>query len=236
MERSFAGENMTEPLLARTLFVKRLWTQYKQDPNDAAKFIPVDWVEYGQIGNLERSTTCSRISTLRDCLIPMADNADPAVAMAHARWNAIKPHYEAWKAGEEMPEVGTPLAAWNAVTHEQASVLKSNGVRTVEDVASLTDTHLDRIRIPRLRDLITQAQQFLEASDANRVANSIAKRDEQINAQQAEIVEQRETIAELMRKVDALASMVVDTESDDEPAAKRGPGRPRKEQPANIGA
>lgn len=218
---------MTEPLLARTLFVKRLWTQYKQDPDDAAKYAPIDWVEYGQIGNLDRSTTIDRISRLRDCLIPLADNADPAVMMAHARWEAIKPHYDAWKAGEEMPEVGTPLAAWNAVTHEQASVLKSNGVRTVEEVASLTDTHIDRIRVPRLRDLITQAQQFLEAADANRVANSIAKRDEQINAQQAEIAEQRDTIAELMRKVDALANMVADT-SEDETSVKRGPGRPRK--------
>lgn len=219
--------------LAVQIYVKRLWTSYKPNPVDPAKFDAIDWVEYGQIGSGQKSTTVDRISRLRDKLVPLADRPDDlATKMAHARWNAIKPFYEAWKTGEEMPDSGTPLAAWNALAPEQAAIFKTNGVRTVEEVAALTDVHLARIQVPRLRELITQAQCFIEAQDANRIAYSLEARDEQIKAQQAELDDQKQTIAALLQKVDGLASLLADSsdeqKQDDRDTPRRGPGRPRK--------
>lgn len=198
---------------------RRFWTKYIRDANDAAKLKPVDYVEYSPRGAADRSTTISKISTIKDTLIPVADNSSPAVAMAHARWNAIRPSYEAWKRGEEMPEEGTPLSAWTAISHEQASVLKAAGVRTVEELSKLTSAHVDRINVPNLRSLIEQAKIFIESGDRNRITAHIEERQKQIETQQETIemqqmeidemrrqsMEQSSTIKKLLEKVDALA-------------------------------
>lgn len=181
------------------LYVKRFWTEYKPEPNDAAKSIGIDWVEYGPIASLDRSLTRERVSRLRDCLPPGKDN--PAIAMAHARWDAIRPRYESWKSGQEMPVSGTPLAAWNALSPEQADVLKSRGVRTVEDIAQLTDAHVERIPVRGLRDLIRQAQLFVESADTNRFARSLEKKEQEIAALNGQLDSLREQVAVLTARV-----------------------------------
>jgi len=185
--------------MAASLYVKRFSTEFRPDPNDAAKSIGIDWVEYGPIGSLDRSLTRERVSRLRDCLPPGKDN--PAVAMAHARWDAIRPFYERWKSGQEMPVSGTPLAAWNALTPELADLLKSRGVRTVEDVAQLTDAHIERIPVRGLRDLIRQAQLFLDSADTNRFAHSLEKKEQEIAALNGQLDSLREQVAALTAKV-----------------------------------
>lgn len=214
------------------IVVKRLWTKFERDRKDPAKMVGTDMCEYHPRGFGDRSTTIASIQSLRDKLRPLSDVSDDiAVGMAHARWNAIKPQYEAWKKGEELPEEGTPLAAWNAISHEQASVLKAQGIRTVEDVSKLTSVHVDRIPVPRLREVIEQAKLYLEAAETNSISARLEERDARIKAQQAEIDEQNNTIAALAQRVDALASVLAaggGTVDEDEPVIKRRPGRPRK--------
>lgn len=202
---------------AAKIFVKGFKTKYKPDPEDASKMIGVDWVEYGQIGSVDRSLTEDRVSRLRDRLIPLAEaENNPAVAMAHARWDAIKPYYDAWKSGQEVPDSGTPIAAFNAITPEQADILRIQGVKTIESLASLTDAHIQRIPVPRLRDLVIQAQRFMESSDQRQIAAALSKKDEEIAAHKEQITEQSEQIKALMGKIDQLAAIVAAQQGDGE--------------------
>jgi sulfur carrier protein ThiS len=218
-------------MAAPRLFVKRFWTKFRPDPGDAAKLVGSDWCEYGPIGSVDRSTTCDSIKNLRDRLQPMTEN-NPAIELAYARWAAIEPAYERWKNGQEMPLSGTPLAAWNAVTPEQSEVFKTRGIRTVEEIAQLTDVHVEKLGplIPRMRDLIRQAQMFVESADTVRFAASLDEKQQKIAAQDVEIAEQRTQIADLLAKVNQLADMVA-AQAPAEPV-KRGPGRPPKQEAA----
>lgn len=47
--------------------------------------------------------------------------------------------YEAYKSGKLIPLVGTPLAEWAQISASQVETLKYHGLRTVEEVAGLTD-------------------------------------------------------------------------------------------------
>jgi hypothetical protein len=91
-------------------------------------------------------------------LQPLAGAQNPAVEMAHLRWSIIEKHDRAWLAGQEPPVEGTPLAAWNALNPEQADVLRANSIKTVEEVAALTDAHIARLPLPNLREVIRQAR------------------------------------------------------------------------------
>jgi len=53
------------------------------------------------------------------------------------RWPVL---YQAWKKGEEPPVQGTPLEQWPLISTSFLHELKSLGVRTVEQMANLTDT------------------------------------------------------------------------------------------------
>lgn len=52
-------------------------------------------------------------------------------------------HFEQYQ--NQAPVVGTPLTEWAAVTRSQADTLKSLGVLTVEQLADLPDTAVQRI-------------------------------------------------------------------------------------------
>lgn len=71
-------------------------------------------------------------------------------AIVHER---VKPHhrdrwperYRAFKESREMPSEGTPLEEWAAVSASQVMELKSHHVRTVEQVATLSDNQLKTV-------------------------------------------------------------------------------------------
>lgn len=196
-----------------TLVVQRFWTNYKPDPADPAKLKPVDMVSYGPMGSLDRTLCVARVNDLKRVRMDATED-DQAASMAKQRWDIIRPQYEAWKAGQEMPTAGTPLAAWNAVSPEQAEVLRSRGVRTVEDVSKLNDTHIQIIPIHGLRDLIASAKLYLESADTTRAAAEMKRRDDEISGL-------KDQNAELLAKIEQLAEMVAANQP------KRG--RPRKD-------
>lgn len=228
--------------VAPTMYIKRFFKDYKPNKIDPAKMDEVDMIEYGPIGSPDKSLITCTIRSLRDVL-PMTDRSNPAIVFAHARWEYIKPKYEAWKAGQEMPLDGTPISAWNGVTPEQAEVFKRNGVRTVEEISQLTDAHIERFPIAHMRQLIMQAKNFLTASDATRFAKVLSDREAQLKNQEIELNEQREQTKALLAKVDQLAEIVanggkmepeveVAGESAVAPAPAKRRGRPPKAQVA----
>lgn len=97
------------------IHIKRFFTQFSPapTPENPEAMRAVDWVEYGPVGSLDKCTTIDKVSRLRAVVKDTGSN--PVAAMASAKWRAIEPFYDAWKKGNELPEHGTPLAAWNGV-------------------------------------------------------------------------------------------------------------------------
>lgn len=170
-----------------------------------------DMVEYGPIGQAGRTQICERIDII---LSPQkVAGQNPSIQAAQVLANFIKPRYEAWKANQELPATGTPLAAWNHLTQQQAEILRVNGIRSVEDVSVLSDVHFNRIPIPNLRSIVEAAKKFLDHKDINRFDAEMKAKDE--------------TIAALTTRLDELAELVANG-----PAEPKRRGRPPKEQAA----
>jgi hypothetical protein len=165
-----------------------------------------DMVEYGPIGQAGRTQVTERIDILSTPQKVAGQN--PSVQAAQVLWAFIKPRYDAWKANQDLPETGTPLAAWNHLTSQQAEILRVNGIRSVEDVTQLTDAHFSRFPIPNLRSIVEAAKKFLDHKGINRFDAEMKSKDE--------------TIAALTARVDQMAEMLA--AQNDPP--KRGPGRP----------
>lgn len=197
-----------------TFVIQRFWTEYKPDKNDPAKMVGEDWVAYGPLGRTDRCLTHSLVRHL-SCVKHDAPDDDVAAQMAKMIWAIVEPRYNAWKSGQELPTDGTPLAAWNGISPEIADIFRSRGVRSVEDVSNLTDTHIDSFRIPGMRNIIKSAKLYLQAADTTRVAAELKKRD-------AEMEQLKEQVKLLSDQLMAKA----------EP--KRGPGRPKKDEAEKV--
>lgn len=144
-----------------------------------------DWCEYAPVGQADRLVIPEAIKRLSRVQKGASDN--PAVNAANAIWDYIRPHYEMWKKGEELPVEGTPLAAANFIRAEYAEVLKRHGIRTVEEFDAMSETVSDKLQIPNIRALRAQAKRFLGAQDQNRVAADLKAKDEKIEALQEQM-------------------------------------------------
>lgn len=183
--------------------------EYLPQPDGTLKEIEV--VEYTRKGS-QGATTPVRIEHLQR---KRQDGAlDPI-------WLALKPYYDNWKAGKAAPVDGTPLAAWPGATPQLVKALEPYHIRSVEDLANLTDGTMDKVPVPGIRGFRTQAKAFVEAQKTTAVvARDLAAKDEKI--------------AELSRELDELKTLVKSLAAKDgvdivEPEpVRRGPGRPRK--------
>lgn len=173
--------------------------EFKTRMNKAGK--PVDWVRYGNADSLQVSSTWARIKDLTPPDEFDEDRDREGLKMTHMRavWSQIEPRYTAWKQGKQMPETGTPLAAWPGLTEAEIEVFNRSGLRSVEEVAEMSDAMIAKVPLPNARDHRTQARAFLEMADK---ASANAK------------------ISELEAKLAALLEA--------QEAPKRGPGRPKK--------
>ncbi len=176
-------------------------TEYKGDK-------AVDYVLVGPKGEaLERTKTWHRV---KDITPP--ENLDPDHAATPTmvdileRWKTIGPAYAAYKSGMDVPDVGLPLAAWSGVSVEQAAVLRRLGIKTVEDVANMSESTATKLPFPNARKLSGLAAEFLSGK---------SKADTE-----AELADMRE-------KMLAMEEMLAE-----QMAEKRKPGRPRKEAEA----
>lgn len=120
-----------------------------------------------------------------------------------AIWNAYRPAYEAWKAGQEPPLAGVPLTEWPAITRAEVETLRALHIRTVEDLAGVTDADGQRIGMG-WRALRDKARAFMAtAADRGKLAEALAERDAKIAAQAGEIAELRGQVQQLIASLDA---------------------------------
>lgn len=166
---------------------------------------PVDYVEIAPTGEgFDRTRTWHRIKDIKPPENPIKDSPSHMVILE--RWKIIEPHYEAWKQGTDIPEEGTPLAAWSAVSPEQAQVFLRMGIRTVEDVSEMSDSAADKLPFPNKRKFKGLAQSYLDGRSKVETA--------------AEMDSMREKLA-------AMEEMLAERMAQPTVPAKK-PGRPKK--------
>lgn len=168
----------------------------------------IDWVEIAPSGEaFDRTHTWHRI---KDITPPQ--NVDDtrrdsmSFKIAEARWERIRPAYEAYKRGQDLPDDGTPLAAWAGVSPEQVAHLKAMGIKTVEGVRDMGEGAVSRLPFPNAKKLPKLAADFLSSRGE---------------------AEKDRMIADMQERMAIMEEMIAAGQPE-----KRGPGRPRKEPEA----
>jgi len=133
--------------------------------------------------------------------------------------------WEAYQKGLEAPEEGTPIDQWPQVSAAQVRELRHVHVRTVENLAALSDGSIQHLG-PGYQQLRQQARQYLDAADKNANATALARENDELREQVRLLKEQNEAL----KAQQALQEDEDGREGDgpDGQPAKRGPGRPRK--------
>lgn len=100
---------------------------------------------------------------------------------------------------EETPAEGTPITEWAAVTAAQALELKHRNVRTVEELASVSDNALQNLGIGAmvLRD---KARAWLEQAKGNAATDQLVAENRDLKAQVAALSQQVADLAAMMKK------------------------------------
>lgn len=78
-------------------------------------------------------------------------------------WTALKPYYEHWKAGKEAPVNGVPLEAWPGATPQLVKALEPYHIKTVEDLADITEQTMSAIAMPGVRGIKANARAYIDA-------------------------------------------------------------------------
>lgn len=164
--------------------------------------VEVDWVQYAPSHSPVNTATWERVRHVEVTDEMLRGEETEKLKLMKLRWSQIAPAYSAWKSGNELPVAGTPLAAWAGVTAEKAEVLRSYKIRTVEEVARLAESQLERIPLPGMRDMRKQAALFLEGKDKAEAAVREAERDAVIAALQAQLAENNERLSAAMDLLD----------------------------------
>jgi hypothetical protein len=179
------------------------------------------WVDYepqkdGQIKEVERvewTRKGTQNATTRETVERLSRHG-----IDNPIWAALKPYYDHWKAGKAAPVDGTPLAAWPGATPQLVKALEPFHIRSIEDLADLTDGTMDKVPVPGIRGFRTQAKAFIDAQKTTAVvARDLAAKDEKI----AEMERELDELKDLVRSLAAKDGVTISDE-------KRGPGRPRK--------
>jgi hypothetical protein len=125
--------------------------------------------------------------------------------------------YVAWKQGRELSVVGTPLEAWPVISKGQIEELKFFHVRTVEQLAALTDGNAQNVG-PILRIRQTARDWLAAAEDGKHVSKlrgEIHAKDNEILTLQRQVKQLGDSIEKLRRRADA------DDEEDVVPARRK---------------
>jgi len=189
---------MSEATMAAPFRILRFFTKYQQRNGQT---VATDMVEYCGIGKAQSATTVAPISHLSRVRAD-GDPDNPAWMAAKMRADFVRPAYEAWRKGEEMPIEGTPIGAWPALTPDQAAGLKAAGLRTVEEMANATDTLVNKIPLPNVRGLKTLAEAFLASRDQSKVAADLAQKDREMAELREQLDEMRQIVLAQSRERD----------------------------------
>lgn len=130
--------------------------------------------------------------------------------------------WAAYQEGLEAPDEGTPLKLWPQVTASQVRELTHVHVRTVESLASLSDSSVQHLG-PGYSQLRQQARYYLDAAKDNAASTKAQREADELREQVRLLTEQVESLT---------AQKAADKPADDkdEQPTKRGGNRPAKQE------
>lgn len=171
---------------ARLPFIvpEEFWIDYEPQPDGTRK--AVEWVRWVKKGMQTPATCVEKVSRL---------SKPSKTGQFVPEWIVLKSYYESWKAGEAAPVNGTPLAAWPGATPQLVKALAPANIRSIEDLAEMEDSAIQRLAIPGLREKQKQSRAFLEAQKTTALVSG-------------EIVEVRERNTILEREVAELRGLI----------------------------
>lgn len=108
-----------------------------------------------------------------------------------ARWPE---HWAAYKAGRELAVVGTPLEMWPMVDVGQVETLKQWNVRSVEDLAQLSDANVQKIGMGMLT-LRQKAIVWLAEADKGAGVAQVVAENSELKQRMAAMEEQMKSLA-----------------------------------------
>ena len=108
--------------------------------------------------------------------------------------------YSAFKNNEEQQVSGTPIEQWNVLSKAQVEELRYFNVRTVEQLAEISDGSSQQFA--GIQSLKIQAQAYLEASEKDKTGK-IAK---QVEYLQTALEGSEQNNTELLKRLDSLES------------------------------
>lgn len=184
-----------------TIRVVRFWTEYKTASDGTMR--EIDMVEYGPVGQIHMRTTRDTVSRLSKVRPVDPYSEDEGAKLAGIRWSIIEPQYRAWKKGQDVPEDGTPLAAWPGLTAEQLEIVRHTGLRSIEELAGANDAVLSQIKLPNTNSLREQAKLFLASKDKHAMANRFSAVESENKDLKDQLEEMRKIVLELQRARDA---------------------------------
>jgi hypothetical protein len=121
--------------------------------------------------------------------------------MPEAWLHEWKEKYTRWKAGQEIPEEGTPIKGWTLVPGSIQKMLIDLGIRTVEALANANDEALSRIGIGAIQ-FKRRAQAWVkEHKEKEGPAIEIASLQQQND-------ELNKTVQSLQSKLDELTTLI----------------------------
>lgn len=125
--------------------------------------------------------------------------------------------WAAYQQGLELPEEGTPIGMWPQATAAQVRELAHVHVRTVETLAALSDSSVQRLG-PGYLQLRQQARHYLESAKNNADATRAQRENEEL----------REQLRLMQEQIEALKAQKAADEDDEEEPEPAKRGRPRK--------
>lgn len=182
------------------------WVEYEPQPDGTMR--EVEKVEWSRKGT-QNTSTVEKISRLSKIGL----NGDHI-----PEWEALKPYYERWKAGQAAPVDGTPLAAWPGATPHLVKALEPYHIRSVQDLAELTDGTMAKIPLPGIRTFRDNARAYVAA------ASTTAPIAGELAALRTKTENDARRIEELETLVKSLAAEKGIEIADDKPRR----GRPKK--------
>ena len=118
--------------------------------------------------------------------------------------------YAAFKAGQEPPTEGTPLAEWPSISQSLALTLKAQHVRTVEDLASLHDNLLGALGTGG-RELRSRAKAWLESAHSSapleRALDRAFKAEHRVTELEAQVRDLSDRLTTYKERADARAEV-----------------------------
>ena len=101
--------------------------------------------------------------------------------------------------GEKVAMEGTPLEEWPPITRSQVNELKHVGIMSVEVLADVSDTHIQRMG-PGYLQLREKAKAFIESADAEAAATAWAREKAELQEQMRQMQEQMQAMQESAKR------------------------------------